>query len=62
MGSIKEDPIVIGPRKNPQGTDMVIKSSGIGGGRHLGGRCPGPGFLGFGFLQCSPRNSPQAMY
>ena len=36
VGSIKGDPIVIGPKKNPQGTDMVIKSSGIRGGRHLG--------------------------
>ena len=24
VGSIKGDPIVIGPRKNPQGTEMVI--------------------------------------
>ena len=36
---------MIGPRKNPQWTDMVFKSSGTGGWRHFGGCCPGPGSL-----------------
>ena len=59
VGSVKGNPMVIGPRENPQWTDMAIKSSGIRDWRHFGGRWPGPGSLGFRFLQCSTTSSPK---